>query len=128
MSTSDSEREGAAVPRLSARQWTLVGLGLAALTAAVAWFALVVTDEPVRYRDVGFSVESPTEATATFDVFLYTDAEVTCRVRALNDRFTEVGTGTVDVDPAAGDEQRIELPLTTTERATTAVVQYCTPS
>ncbi|WP_062379798.1 DUF4307 domain-containing protein [Demequina pelophila] len=114
-----------ALPRLSRRSWTLVGLGLAALTAVVAWFAFTLADEPVRWRDVGFAIVSPTEATATFDVFLYSEAGATCTVRALDVRYGEVGVATVEVDRADGAEQRVTATIRTTEEATSVTVQGC---
>ena len=127
MSTPESESESGALPRLSPRQWVLVAVGLAALIGAVAWYALAVAQEPVRWKDVGFSVTSPTEIEVTYEVYLYTEQDATCVVRALNPRFTEVGVATVEVARADGAEQRLTTPITTTEEATTAQVQYCEP-
>lgn len=127
MSTPESEPESGALPRLSVRQWVLVGVGLAALVAVVAWYALVAAQEPVRWKDVGFSIVSPTQIDVTYEVYLYTDQDATCVVRALNPRFTEVGVATVEVVRANGAQQRLTTPITTTEEATTAQVQYCEP-
>lgn len=125
MSTSPAESESAALPRLSRRTWILVIAGISALIAAVAWYALAAANEPVRWRDVGFSVESATEITVTYEVYLYTDRDAECTVRALNPRFTEVGVATQRVSRADGAEQRLTTTITTTEEATTAQVQYC---
>ncbi|MDN4477618.1 DUF4307 domain-containing protein [Demequina lignilytica] len=119
------EEESSALPRLSARGWVLVSLGLAALIGITAWVAVQMQSQPVRWKDVGFTVTSPTEVTATYEVYLYTDAGATCTVRALNDRFTEVGVAAVHVDRADGAEQRLTTPVVTTEEATTATVQGC---
>lgn len=127
MSTPPTDEDSSALPRLSPRAWTLVAIGLAALIAGVAWYAFEAAQQPVRWKDVGFSVVSPTEVRATFDVYLYEDTDADCVVRALNPRFTEVGITTVRVERAAGAEQRIDATLATTEEATTAQVQYCAP-
>jgi len=119
------ENEADSGPRLSARAWWGVGAGLAVLIGLAAWWGLNMAQQPVRWQDVGFTIASPTQATATYDVFLYSDAPVTCHLRALNSRFAEVGVATQHVDPAAGKAQRLTATLTTTEEATTAVVNYC---
>mgnify|MGYP000952578789 CR=1 FL=1 len=127
-STFAAEPEDDARPRLSRRAWWAVTAGLTLLIAAVSAWAWFNSQEPVRWRDVGFSIDSPVEASATFDVFFYSDKPVTCQVHALNVRFAEVGTTTVTVDPAAGKQQRITATMATTESATTAVVKHCEPT
>lgn len=124
-STFAAEPEDDARPRLSRRAWWAVGVGLAVLIGAVSAWGWFIAKEPVRWRDVGFTLDSPLEASATFDVFFYTDKPVTCEVHALNVRFAEVGATTVTVDPAAGKQQRITATMATTESATTAVVKHC---
>jgi len=79
----------------------------------------------VRWQDVGYTVVSPTEATVTYDVYLYSDAPVTCHLRALNSRFAEVGIAIQHIDVADGKSQRLTADLTTTEEANTVVVHYC---
>jgi hypothetical protein len=74
---------------------------------------------------VGFDVVSPTETDVTFDVYLYTDQPVTCYVHAMNVQYAEVGVGEVDVDPAAGSEQRFTVPIATVETANSALVRGC---
>ncbi len=124
--TSPEPEEPAGImPRLPARTWVLVGAGLAAMTAIASWFGIASARQPVRWQDVGYTVESPFTATVTFDVFLYTDAPVTCHVRALNIRFAEVGGADLAVDPARGAHQRLTASVTTTETANTVVVDRC---
>src|SRR5699024_12679574 len=43
-----------------------------------------------------------------FDIYLYTDEPMTCHVHAMNVQYAEVGVAEVDVDPANGDEQRLD--------------------
>ncbi len=111
-------------PRRRAVVWGWIGV--AALVAVVGWFGWQSAQQAVRWKDVGFAIDGPTSAQATFDVYLYSDAGATCQVRALNERFAEVGVATVDVARADGAEQRITATVVTTEEATTAVVKYCT--
>ncbi|WP_062516698.1 DUF4307 domain-containing protein [Demequina gelatinilytica] len=127
MTTAEpSERDGA-LPHLSRRSWALVIGSLALLVGATAWYAFVASHEEVRWKDVGFSVASPTEITVTYDVYLYDDVDVDCTLRALNPRFTEIGVTTQRIAFADGRQQRLEATITTTEEATTAQVQYCVP-
>ncbi len=121
----DGEGSGA-VPQLSRRGWALVVAGLLAHVAAVSAYAVASNNaEPVRFRDVGFSVADAHEMSATFDVFFYADGVATCTVRALNVSYGEVGVVSVDVDSKDGAEQRIDTTIATTETAVTASVQGC---
>ena len=120
-----AEDEADSRPRLSARAWWAVGAGLALLIALASWWGWSVAHQAVRWQDVGFTIVSPTEVHVTYDVFLYSDAQVTCHLRALNTRFAEVGVATQHIDPAAGTSQRLTATFATTEEATTALVHYC---
>lgn len=119
------EEAASARPRLSRRGWVLAIAGVVALTAIVAWFAFAKANPPVRWQDVGFVVESPTETQVTFDVHLYSDAAVVCHVRALSVSYAEVGVAQTTVDPAKGSSQRITLDIATVEEPTSAQVNYC---
>lgn len=112
-------------PRLSGRRWALILAGLAVMTAVASWISWNLADEPVRWQDVGFTIDSGSATTVTFDVFLYTDEPVVCHVRALNVAYAEVGVATIAVDTTAGAEQRFTLPVATAEEATTVGVRYC---
>jgi len=120
-----AEEEADSRPHLSARAWWAVGAGLTVLIALSSWWGWSIAHQAVRWQDVGFNIVSPTEARVTYDVFLYSDAAVTCHLRALNTRFAEVGVTTQHIDPAAGNAQRLTATLATTEEATTALVHYC---
>ncbi|MDE0573790.1 DUF4307 domain-containing protein [Demequina sp. B12] len=114
-----------AVPHLSKKGWTWVTVGLVALTGIATWYGVGQADQAARWATVGFSIDSATDAEVTFDVHLYTDETVECQVRAMNTSFAEVGVATVTVDPAEGESQRLTVPITTVEEATTAEVNYC---
>ncbi|MCR6711700.1 MAG: DUF4307 domain-containing protein [Demequina sp.] len=123
-----SADEAAGSPRRASRKakaWGWAGVGVLVLIAS--WFGWQGAQNPVRWSDVGFSITSPTEAQATFDVYLYKDKDVVCHLRALNSKFAEVGVADVPVKRADGNEQRITGTIITTEEATTAVVKYCEP-
>lgn len=104
------------------------GIGVAALVGVAAWFGLSQASDPVRWADVGFTTDTPTEASVTYNVYLYTDESADCTVRALNSSFAEVGVATQHIDRADGAEQRVTTPIATTEQATTATVNYCVVS
>lgn len=110
---------------LSTRAKWLIGIGLAALIGLSGWWGWWIADTPVRWQEVGFEIISPTAATVTYDVFLYSDQPVTCHLHALNVRFAEVGVASAHFDPADGSEQRVTTTMATTEEATTALVDYC---
>lgn len=110
---------------LSTRAKWLIGFGFAALVALSGLWAWWIADQPVRWQEVGFEISSPTSATVTYDVFLYSDQSATCHLHALNVRFAEVGVTTAHFDPADGSEQRVTTSIVTTEESTTAVVDYC---
>ncbi|WP_430867584.1 DUF4307 domain-containing protein [Demequina aurantiaca] len=134
MQTPDSTEQpdrrsgGTARPTMSRNGLIWSGIGVAALIAIVVWFGLSMASDPVRWADVGFVAEVPTEASATYNVYLYTDASADCTVRALNSSFAEVGVAIQHVDRADGAEQVITTPIVTTEQATTATVNYCVPT
>ena len=113
-------------PRRVDRRATIATIAFAvALTVGVSWYALDASHKAVRWSNVGYRIESATDATTTFDVYLYDDTDATCRVRALNARFTEVGYADVGVALANGRQQRIVADIVTVEPAVTAVVAYC---
>ncbi len=112
---------------MSRRNLTLVIAGLAVVVAGIAWYAFGIAKEDVRWKDVGFSVASPTAIDVTYEVYLYSDKDADCTLRALNTRFTEVGVATQHVSRADGAQQRLTTSIVTTEEATTAQVQYCVP-
>lgn len=120
--TADEELGGRRVDR-KALAATIVAA--AVLTVAVSWLGLRAASQQVRWADVGYSIVSPTEATATFDVFLYTDTDATCRIHALNTRFAEVGYADIEIARASGQQQRLTATVMTVEPAVTAVVAYC---
>lgn len=130
MSTSqsvDAEEEAARPPRMTRGAVIAMWSAAAVSLAIAAWIGWGFADQPVRWRAVGFDISSPTEATATFDVFFYSEGDATCRVRALNSRHAEVGAIDVLVERDGGAEQRVTASVATIEVATTAVVAYCVP-
>lgn len=126
MMNTDDDEQAARTP-VDRRAAISSGAVAVALLAGAAWWGWGAAHQPVRWRDVGYQILSATEATSTFDVFIYEDVDVTCHLRALNARFSEVGVGEALVRVADGREQRLTATLTTVEPAVTAVVAYCEP-
>jgi len=124
MSQYEDDDDDTRAPR-SRRTMILAWSGVGLLVAAAMWFGWNQAQQPVRWSDVGFSIDSPTEATATFEVYLYTDADATCTLRALNENFAEVGIAEVPVSRADGAQQRVTETMATTELATAVEVKYC---
>lgn len=123
--TADAEEASAERPRMSRAGRVGTAVAVVVSLGIAVWLGVAQANQPVRWQNVGFAVPSATEAQSTFDVFLYTDAGATCRVRALNSRHAEVGAVDVHVDRAAGRQQRLTVPVVTVEQAATVVVAYC---
>lgn len=123
--SADAEEAAATATKMSPRARAVTWVAIVVTLVVASWIGWGLASQPVRWRDVGFAAPSATEATTTFDVFLYTDADAVCRVRALNDRHAEVGAADVTILRSAGSEQRLTASIVTVEQATTAVVAYC---
>lgn len=96
--------------------------------AVVVWIGLGQAGTPVRWTEVGFTVEGPTSTELRFDVTKDADATATCRVQALSENFAEVGVQTVTVGPAGTATQRVTATIPTAEMAVSAVVVGCDPA
>ena len=127
MSTVDDETADAAPRRTSRRAKIWGWAGVAVLVAIASWFGWHYAQQPVRWADVGYKISSPTEAQATFDVFIYKNVDAECHLHALNKSYAEVGLTSVKVLRSEGQQQRITVDFATTELATTALVEYCEP-
>src|SRR5690554_5303422 len=118
---ADADEADVARPPLSTRAKVMIGIGLAALIAISSFYGWRYATVPVRWQEVGFTVTFLTETTIVFDVYLYTDQTVDCDLQALNRSYLEVGVARIEVDPAAGNEQRLTHDIATVEEATTAI-------
>ncbi len=102
------------------------GIALILTIGVAAWFAWGSPN--IRGKDVGFEIVSSELITLTFDVAKPQDMTVECRLDALNVKFAQVGTVTVEIGPADQFEQRFSMDINTTERATSATVHDCKPA
>lgn len=121
----DAEEAAARGPRIKRGDYIAMGAVTAVLLAVAIWVGVGMAEQPVRWRDVGFDTANATSASATFEVFLYTDEPIQCVVQALNSSYAVVGIGELTVDRADGAAQRHTVTVATTEQATTALVDYC---
>src|SRR4051812_10253412 len=74
-------------------------IGVLALTglAWLLWAAFVQSNPPVSSRMIGFTIDSPTSATATFQVDRSKSVEASCRLQAKAADFSIVGELTMTV-------------------------------
>lgn len=127
--STDAEEAASGGPRIRRADVVVTAVAVAVMLAVAIWLGWGQANKPVRWADVGYAIVSDTEATATFDVFIYVDEPITCHVQALNLQFAVVGVASVEVSRTAGSSSpRLTVPLFTTERANTAVVDYCVPT
>ena len=112
------------------RRIARVGLIVLAVlgVALVVWLGLGAAGTPVRWTEVGFRVDGPTQVELTFDVTKDADATAVCQVQALSARHAEVGVQTVTVGPAGTRTQRVTMTIPTAEEAVTAIVSTCDPT
>lgn len=96
--------------------------------ALVVWLGLGAAGAPVRWTEVGYRVDGPTQVELTFDVTKDAEATAVCRVQALSARHAEVGVQTVTVGPAGTRTQRVTTTIPTAEEAVTAIISTCTPT
>lgn len=110
------------------RRRVVAGLALlaAAGLALVVWLALGMSDAPVRWSPVGFSISGAESVDVTYDV-TRTDpsAEVECRVEAQNAGHAQVGVVVVEVPAAAESTVRSTTTVRTSEPAVTGFVDEC---
>jgi hypothetical protein len=96
-----------------------VALGL------VVWIGIGVLQDPVQFKDVGYSVQGPDRIDVTFDVIKDPAVTVECTVHALNTSFGEVGLVRVTLGPATAQIQRHTVTVPTQELAVTGIVESC---
>ena len=101
----------------------VAGLLLAALTAGAYWAFAHARSDQIDFGTTAYKVLSDTSVTVSFEVHKAADRSATCRVEAV-DRDGSV-VGSVDVGVGRGARVTMSRQLTTTARATTALVSGC---
>ena len=116
---------------------SLVGQRVLAVLLAVVFFgllaAIVVTlfgrfgQPEVRFRVLGFTVESDTTVRIDFEVTKEPGQTAYCAVRARDASGAETGREVVTIGPARDGAERVRLEhrLATAERAVTGEVERC---
>jgi hypothetical protein len=110
------------------RPWIVLAVVLvAALCLGFIGWVTILERPHVTFEDIGFNVRSPAQVEVTFDVGFHggTTSGI-CTVQALNELGTEVGREDVVIRAGAHNPIRTVVSLTTSERATTGLVQACT--
>lgn len=98
------------------RRWNtgwLISAALVAAVAVTAWFSLSATSRMLAYKDVGFEIQSPTQASVTFQVTKEPEATVACGVQVLSENYAIVGWETVVIGPT--DRAAITTPSDNTQ-------------
>ena len=112
-------------PEPGTLRWWIIGVvGVSLLTGLVIWRGLATTLGAVTPQVVGYSVESDSELTLTYEVVRPADTALTCELTGLDERKGPVGT-VVDEIPAGESPVRREVTIRTTQRAVTGVVTSC---
>ena len=129
MSPPNSAQPGAPASDAAARRrrgWGIAG-GVAGLVVAVlvGWWTLHNEGQRITATTVGYTVQSDTAVTVSFDVSRPPGLAVTCTVRAMDGHFTVVGTADIVVPPEGERVVHLEKGVRTTSRAVTGVVQDC---
>lgn len=112
--------------------WLAV-VGLVLAVAAIAWFTFSDPARNLTWKDVGFRIESPTQAQVTFQLTKEPEDTVACAVQVLNEQYAVVGFHTVTVGPAedgqvqtAADEtQYYDVDLRTDAEGVSGGVESC---
>ena len=108
------------------RAWAVTG-GVVGLVAAVliGWWTLRTEGQRITATTIGYKVESDTSVWVSFDVSRPPGLAVTCTVRAIDGRFSVVGSADIVVPPEGERVVHLEKAVRTTSRAVTGVVQDC---
>lgn len=111
-------------PGSSRLWWVVGGLLVAAAVALMAWIGVANARDNVEYHDVGFTVDSPAQVTARWQVSKPKDKQVRCLVRAMDKSFGTVGAVEVDVPAGVSEAVRVTR-IKTTSLAVTGTVRSC---
>lgn len=107
------------------RWWAIGVIGCTLAVVLISWWVLRDASERITATTVGYKVVDDTSVRITFDVSRPPQLAVTCTLRALDGRFTVVGSADVVVPPTAERTvSRVET-IRTASRAVTGLVQDC---
>jgi hypothetical protein len=109
----------------TAKWWVVAVVGCLIGTGLSIWWGLASTIGQVTWTDLGYAHVTDRSIAVAYDVHRPTDRDVSCVVRALDNRHGTVGAVTVTI-PAGGEPSvhRVTTVKTTT-RAVTGQVKSC---
>ncbi|MGO1725569.1 DUF4307 domain-containing protein [Glutamicibacter bergerei] len=105
----------------------LIGGALSLGVVGAAWVGFS-NFSAITAQDINFSVQSPSQATAVFEVEYNSKHRLQCDVRAMNESKATVGFNTVlleATDPGVLTTKRLTVPMHTDNLAVTAGVESC---
>jgi hypothetical protein len=80
------------------RTWLAAG-ALAAAVAVTVWFTASATSQTLDWKDVGYEITSPTQASVTFQLTKGPADTVECAIQVLSEEYAVVGWRTVTIGP-----------------------------
>jgi hypothetical protein len=107
--------------------WLAIVIVAVPFVTWVVWAGVVQGDQELRWSTTSFRDATDTSVVVDFDVFAQAGSDVTCTVRALDDRGVEVGRAQV---PVRADEssENVVYALAVTARPSSAFVESCRPA
>ncbi|MEO9248461.1 DUF4307 domain-containing protein [Citricoccus nitrophenolicus] len=87
-------------------RWVAV-IALVLAVAVTFWFAASSHSRTLDWKDVGFTIDSPTQASVTFQLTKEPQDTVQCAVQVLSPEFAVVGWRTVTIGPEAPSEDSL---------------------
>jgi hypothetical protein len=107
--------------------WLAIVIVTVPFVTWVVWAGIVQGDQELRWSTTSFRDATDTSVVVDFDVFAQAGSDVTCTVRALDDRGVEVGRAQV---PVRADESSVNVvyALAVTARPSSAFVESCRPA
>lgn len=77
----------------------IAAIALVAAVAITVWFTASSHSRTLDWQDVGFTIDSPTQASVTFQLTKDIEDTVQCAVQVLSPEFAVVGWRTVTIGP-----------------------------
>ncbi|MFB2571516.1 DUF4307 domain-containing protein [Micrococcus sp. IITD107] len=79
-------------------KWIAAGALAVAVTLAV-WFTAATNGQTLDWKDVGYNIKSPTQASVTFQLTKDYEDTVECAIQVLSENYAVVGWRTVTIGP-----------------------------
>lgn len=84
----------------------IAGGALAVAVTLMVWFTAAINGQTLDWKDVGYDIKSPTQASVTFQLTKDYEDTVECAIQVLSEMYAVVGWRTVTIGPeipSAGD-------------------------